>query len=85
MIRNIFDHSESEYFYYGSQYVPSQKIVEIVFSDRGVGLKETIQFNIEEWSGLDTVENAKKRLLQELLMQVIIVTHQKIIGTLALG
>ncbi|WP_062197631.1 ATP-binding protein [Massilibacterium senegalense] len=59
LIRNIFDHSKSEYFYYGSQYLPNKKIVELVISDRGVGLKNTIPFDTEEkWLDLDTTENA---------------------------
>lgn len=62
LIRNIFDHSESEYFYYGSQYLPNKKIVELVISDRGVGLKNTIPFDTEEkWFDLDTTENAIKK------------------------
>src|SRR5699024_7893332 len=62
LIRNIFDHSESEYFYYGSQYLPNKKIVELVISDRGVGLKNTIPFDTEEkWLDLDTTENAIKK------------------------
>ncbi|MDT2823275.1 ATP-binding protein [Vagococcus lutrae] len=59
LIRNIFDHSKAEYFYYGSQYLPNRKIVELVISDRGVGLKETIPFDVEEkWLELDTAKNA---------------------------
>src|SRR5699024_4389732 len=59
LVRNIFDHSGSEYFCYGSQFKPKTKEVEFVISDRGVGLQKTIPFDIEEtWYGRDTTENA---------------------------
>lgn len=62
IIRNIFDHSESEYFYYGSQYIPSTKEVELVIADRGVGLVNTIPFDAEErWFNKDTTEEAIKK------------------------
>jgi hypothetical protein len=62
LIRNIFDHSEADYFYYGSQYIPSTSIVEMVIADRGVGLKATVPFDIEErWFNKDTTEEAIKR------------------------
>lgn len=55
IIRNIFDHSKTEYFYYASQYINYTSIVEMVISDRGVGLKETIPFDEEEkWFERDT-------------------------------
>lgn len=59
LIRNIFDHSESEYFYYGSQFIPSTSIVELVIADRGLGLKHTVPFDVEErWLNKDTTEHA---------------------------
>src|SRR5699024_4402721 len=62
LIRNIFDHSESDYFYYGSQFIPSTSVVELVISDGGVGLKHTIPFDAEErWFNNDTTENAIKK------------------------
>lgn len=62
LIRNIFDHSETPYFYYGSQYIPLTREVELVIADRGVGLKDTIPFDIEErWFNKDTTEAAIKK------------------------
>lgn len=59
LIRNIFDHSKSEYFYYGSQYLPTSSIVEFVISDRGIGLVNTIPFDAEEiWMEKNTTEEA---------------------------
>jgi|SRR5699024_648035 len=59
LIRNIFDHSEADYYYYGSQFIPSTSEVELVIADSGVGLKNTIPFNDEEkWFDKDTAENA---------------------------
>src|SRR5699024_1507750 len=61
LIRNIFDHSKTNYYYYGSQFIPSTNTVELVIADRGVGLKNTIPFDSEEkWFGQDTAENAIK-------------------------
>lgn len=62
LIRNIFDHSKSEYFYYGSQFIPKTSIVELVIADRGLGLKLTIPFDAEErWFNKDTTEHAIKK------------------------
>lgn len=62
LIRNIFDHSDSEYFYYGSQFIPKTRIVEFVIADRGLGLKKTIPFDVEEkWYGQDTTEIAIRK------------------------
>ncbi len=62
LIRNIFDHSETKYYYYGSQFIPSTNKVELVIADRGVGLKNTIPFDGEEkWFDQDTAENAIKK------------------------
>jgi len=62
LIRNIFDHSKTNYYYYGSQFIPSTNTVELVIADRGVGLKNTIPFDSEEkWFGQDTAENAIKK------------------------
>lgn len=59
LIRNIFDHSKSEYFYYGSQYLPTATTVEFVISDRGLGLVNTIPFDVEEvWMEKNTTEEA---------------------------
>src|SRR5699024_7665768 len=62
LIRNIFDHSNSEYFYYGSQFIPKTRNVEFVIADRGLGLKKTIPFDVEEkWYGQDTTESAIRK------------------------
>lgn len=62
IVRNIFDHSEADYFYYGSQYIPSTREVELVIADRGVGLINTIPFDAEErWFNRDTTEEAIKK------------------------
>lgn len=62
LIRNIFDHSETDYFYYGSQYIPKTKEVELVIADRGVGLKNTIPFDLEEeWLNKNTTEEAIRK------------------------
>lgn len=62
LIRNIFDHSESEYYFYGSQFLPKSNTVELVISDNGVGLQETIPFDAEEkYYKKNTTENAIKK------------------------
>ncbi|WP_280769568.1 ATP-binding protein [Salipaludibacillus daqingensis] len=47
MVRNIFDHSETDEYNYSSQYYEKDKRVEIVISDNGVGLRETVPFDME--------------------------------------
>lgn len=48
IIRNVFDHSESETFCYGVQKYPKTNLIEVAISDLGVGLKETVPFDIED-------------------------------------
>lgn len=47
MIRNVFDHSESEHYYYMSQLYSGADSVEVVLADLGVGLINTIPFDVE--------------------------------------
>lgn len=62
LIRNIFDHSQSEYFYYGTQFTPANRKVELVISDRGLGLNKTILFDTEEkMLNQNSTENAIKK------------------------
>ncbi|WP_419393177.1 ATP-binding protein [Cytobacillus praedii] len=64
VIRNIFDHSEADNFYYASQYIPFHNVVEVVISDNGIGLVNTIPFDIEEkWMDKDTSEEAIRKAL----------------------
>lgn len=48
IIRNVFDHSESETFRYSVQMYPKNNLIEVAISDLGVGLKETVPFDIED-------------------------------------
>lgn len=48
IFRNIFDHSKCEYFKYALQIYQKNENVELVIYDDGVGLAETIPFDIEE-------------------------------------
>ncbi|MCJ7843626.1 ATP-binding protein [Lederbergia sp. NSJ-179] len=62
MIRNIFDHSQTTHFYYGSQLYPTTNSVELVIADLGLGLLKTIPFDIEEtWFGEPTHEDAIRK------------------------
>ncbi len=59
IIRNIFDHSKTDYFYYGSQYIPANKEVELVIADNGLGIANTIPFDLEErWYNKNTTVDA---------------------------
>lgn len=48
IIRNVFDHSQSDSFYYGVQKYPKKDLIEVAISDLGIGLKETVPFDAEE-------------------------------------
>lgn len=64
MIRNIFDHSQTTHFYYGSQLYPATNSVELVIADLGLGLLRTIPFDIEEtWFGEPTHEDAIRKAM----------------------
>lgn len=64
MIRNIFDHSNASHYYYALQAYEKTNCVEVVIADFGVGLLETVPFNVEErWYGLDTDEEAIRKSL----------------------
>lgn len=64
MIRNIFDHSQTKQFYYGSQFYPATNSVEVAIADLGVGLVKTVPFDIEEsWFGQPTDEDAIKKAM----------------------
>lgn len=64
MIRNIFDHSQTTHFYYGSQLYPAVNSVELVIADLGLGLLKTIPFDIEEtWFSQPTDEDAIRKAM----------------------
>lgn len=64
MIRNIFDHSQSLYFYYALQSYPLSNHVEVVIADVGVGVLATVPFDLEEkWYNLNTDEEALRKAL----------------------
>lgn len=64
IVRNIFDHSKTDHFYYASQIYPSHNEVEVVIADVGLGLVNTIPFDIEEkWHGFNTDEEAIRRAI----------------------
>ncbi|MED3054937.1 hypothetical protein CON42_12380 [Bacillus thuringiensis] len=64
MIRNIFDHSKTKHFYYGSQLYPAANSVEVVIADLGLGLLRTIPFDIEEtWFDEPTHEDAIRKAM----------------------
>lgn len=64
MIRNIFDHSQTKHFYYGSQLYPQKHTVEFVLADFGLGLAETVPFDIEEiYLKNDTPKHAIKKAI----------------------
>lgn len=64
MIRNIFDHSKSIHFYYGSQMYPANNCVEVVIADLGEGLLATVPFDLEdEWHKEQTDEDAIRRAM----------------------
>lgn len=46
MIRNIFEHSESECAYICGQYWPSYNLIEIAIADDGIGIKESLKTNM---------------------------------------
>ncbi|WP_413482451.1 hypothetical protein [Morganella psychrotolerans] len=45
MMRNVVEHSESKFIEYCAQYWPSYNCVEIVISDNGIGMKESLSHN----------------------------------------
>lgn len=62
MVRNIFDHSKTNHFYYGSQMYPALGGVEVVIADLGEGLLKTVPFdNEDEWFKELTDEDAIRR------------------------
>lgn len=64
MIRNIFDHSDTTHYYYALQSYKNSACVEVVIADSGVGLKNTIPFDVEEvWYGQNTDEEAIRKSL----------------------
>lgn len=64
MVRNIFDHSKTDHFYYGSQMYPALGSVEVVIADLGEGLFETVPFDMEdEWFKELTDEDAIRRAI----------------------
>ena len=64
IIRNIFDHSQTTHFYYGSQLYPATNSVELVIADLGLGLLKTIPFDIEEsWFNQPTDEDAIRKAM----------------------
>lgn len=64
MIRNIFDHSQTTHFYYGSQLYTATNSVEVVIADLGLGLVNTIPFDIEEtWFSQPTDEDAIRKAM----------------------
>ncbi|MDE8044262.1 ATP-binding protein [Erysipelothrix rhusiopathiae] len=46
MIRNIFEHSESECAYICGQYWPSYDLIEIAIADDGIGIKNSLKSNM---------------------------------------
>ncbi|PGR79737.1 sensor histidine kinase [Priestia megaterium] len=59
IFRNIFDHSRSTDFWYAGQYYPYDGYVEITIGDNGVGLRDTIPFDIEDiWFNRNTDKKA---------------------------
>jgi hypothetical protein len=64
MIRNIFDHSQTNHFYYGSQLYPAVNSVEVVIADVGLGLLKTVPFDIEDtWFDEPTHEDAIRKAM----------------------
>ncbi|MFP5179499.1 hypothetical protein PQS33_00420 [Bacillus altitudinis] len=64
IVRNIFDHSETPHYYYCSQIYPSTNSVEVVLADVGLGLLNTVPFNIEEtWSDNPLDEDAIRKAI----------------------
>lgn len=64
MIRNIFDHSDTTHYYYALQSYKYKACVEIVIADAGVGLKDTIPFDVEEiWNDQNNDEEAIRKAL----------------------
>ena len=62
LIRNIFDHSLTNHFYFASQKYPKSEFVEVVICDEGCGLRATVPFDVEErWYDQDTDENAIRK------------------------
>lgn len=64
VVRNIFDHSETPHFYYGSQLYPATNSVEVVIADVGIGLLNTVPFDIEEtWFSSPSDEEAIRKAI----------------------
>ncbi len=47
MLRNIFDHSQAQTFWYVTQAYPRENRIEIAIGDTGVGFKGTVPFDCE--------------------------------------
>lgn len=60
MIRNVYEHSESESIEYCAQYWPTYNQVEIVIADAGVGLRRSLALNprIRTDSDSDAIQQA---------------------------
>ena len=65
IIRNVFHHSEFEKMFIAAQYIPKKNKIEFVISDNGVGLRETVPFDIEEkWNNENTDKNSILKAIQ---------------------
>ncbi|PRP50908.1 hypothetical protein C7B63_10905 [Bacillus halotolerans] len=64
IVRNIFDHSQTPHYYYGSQTYPATNSVEVVIADVGLGLLNTVPFNVEEtWFDNPSDEDAIRKAI----------------------
>ncbi len=60
IVRNVIDHSRSDFIGYCAQYWPSTDLVEIAIADFGIGLRQTLELNprLNINSDRDALKNA---------------------------